>query len=547
MLGDACGVGKTGQALLAIEKSWKVLIVCPATVKGQWQTAIREWCGLPSDIIKTSSDSIDKYQSNILIVNYDLIIRDKLLTKLLRKRFDVIIYDEAHKLKSLTAKRTKVALNKTQLRTRSERIWFLTGTPVKNRPIDIFPILKSCAPEILGKYQSYLFFAYRYCAAYQGPFGLVTNGASNIDELSAKLNAFMLRREKRDVLTELPPRSVTLTKFEYSEDVKQIIQDEVEKTMEIAGDRDPSRFLLGEQVRIRKAVAQYKLPNAISYIKDLLEDEEKIVVFYYHKHVLAEMLKALKDYPSVFVDGGVDSKKRPGIVNQFIKDDKLKLFFGQMEACGEGIDGLQHATSHCVFVEPSWSHTDMEQCIGRLERSGQKNNITIHILVIKDTIEDHMLDIVKEKLETDRILYDQKEASFMAKAKEVTDMDKVVSAIEKLTKVLEKILDKDDSQVRPPTNTNVLSPAEPRNETPVYDEVQREEVVETETADDITDEAIRLRAGDICAISSDGTGKTRCIEIIKEVGGGKIVDLKTPAQRKLVMKKFDELYNELAG
>jgi SNF2 family DNA or RNA helicase len=223
MLGDAPGVGKTGQAIMAIDPAWRVLIVCPASVKLQWQRMFFDWRGWVSSIINTSEDEISRFP-NITILNYDLMIREPLLSQLLKYRFDLIIYDEAHKLKSIDAKRTKIALSQKYLRPRADRIWFLTGTPIKNRTVDLYPILRSCAPEVLGPYASFLKFAYRYCGAYSGRFGLDTSGASHTEELRERLKPFMLRREKREVLTELPPRVVSKIDLDVRPRLKELLR-----------------------------------------------------------------------------------------------------------------------------------------------------------------------------------------------------------------------------------------------------------------------------------------------------------------------------------
>jgi SWI/SNF-related matrix-associated actin-dependent regulator 1 of chromatin subfamily A len=537
MLGDACGVGKTGQALIALDPSWRVLVVCPASVKVQWQTAFMDWIGVSAEIIGTTKDKLKP--TPVQIINYDLMYRERLLAQLLRTQWDLIIFDEAHKLKSPTSKRTKAALTMKGLRGRTKRIWFLTGTPVKNRPVDLYPILKSCAPEVLKPYDSYLKFVYRYCGAYQGSFGLDVSGASHMEELGDRLRSFMLRREKRDVLTELPPRIISKVELECTPAVKKIIEDEEQATIEQAGENDPTLFKLGEQVRIRKALAKYKVGPAVEYIKDLLE-EDKIVVFYHHKEVLRDLQKSFEKTGSVFIDGGVSPDKRKGVVDRFVSNRDTNLFFGQMEACGEGIDGLQDASATAVFIEPSWSHTDLEQCIGRLERSGQRNDINVHILVIKDTLESKMMDVVAMKLNTDKRLYNQQtKEKTMAKVKktEITPTEKELRFLAALRDLMGE-----------PTDPAPEVEQEPAEKAPQEVESAEEEPQEVEPVkdEDVTEEAIRARCSDICSLSKDNKGKELCINIIKKVGGGKIADLKTPAQRVQCMEALDAAYKQMA-
>lgn len=533
LLGDAPGVGKTGQAIISIDPKWRVLIVCPASVKTQWQEALMDWCGLESWVISSSTHSPPSSEKKkIVIVNYDLMIRNPLCWQLCKLRFDLIIYDEAHKLKSMSAKRTKVALGQQYLRPRAKRIWFLTGTPIKNRPVDLYPILRSCAPEVLGKHKSFLSFAYRYCGAYKSHFGLDTSGASNIDELRNSLKTFMLRREKRDVLNELPARIVIKQDLESTPAVKKIILDEEAQTIEAAGDEDPSLFKLGEIARIRRLLAKYKVPVCADYIKDILETEDKLVVFYHHKEVLHELRNTFKDVPSTFIDGSIDPSKRSGIVEKFRTDKTIKLFFGQMQACGEGIDGLQSVCSTCVFIEPSWSHTDIEQCIGRLERSGQQNNINVHILVIKDTIESRMMEVVREKLRVDEQLYkpENKEKPMSEEA-----------ALKRIADALEKIA---DHVCGNPVPTEKLPKAVIKSAVKTMEKAgaQAAEEVEPEVELDATEDSIRARAADVCALSPDGKAKEEVIAAIKKICKGKISDLKTPLQRLAAMRALDSLY-----
>ena len=534
LLGDAPGVGKTGQAIIAAEPHWRILVVCPASVKDQWQQAFLDWRGWNSVVIESSRIFS---MSLITIINYDLIYREAILKTLLKTRFDLIIYDESHKLKSMAAKRTKIALGKQYLRPRAKRIWFLTGTPVKNRTIDLFPVLKSCAPEVIKPYDTFLKFSYRYCGAYKGRFGLDNSGASHTEELSKRLGSFMLRREKRDVLTELPPRVLSKVDLECSSAVKAIIREEEEKTIEAAGEDDPGLFQLGEIARIRKALAKHKVPVSVAYIKDLLEEEEKIVIFFYHKEVLRELQKQFSATPSVYIDGSVAPHKRKGIVEAFRTRKEVRLFFGQMEASGEGIDGLQRECSCCVFVEPSWSHTDIEQCIGRLERDGQRSDINVHILTIKDTLESRMMDVVAMKLNVDKKLYNQKEKQ-MAKKKTVEEL--LIENITKLTEIVEQLAN--PMQVGTIVAVDRGEPGKDETAAPT----EKEQVVEPPKEDDVSEDAIRARAGDVTALAPDGSGKQKCVDIIKKVGGGKLADLKTPALRKKCFDALDAAYNAMA-
>ena len=565
LLGDAPGVGKTGQACLAIEPEWKVLIVCPASVKEQWREALIAWRGFDSRVIYKAKEF--KYHPRT-IVNYDLLVKDELLKKLRQPVWDVIVFDEAHKLKSVDAKRTRAALGKDGIKNSARRMWFMTGTPVKNRTIDLYPILRTCASEFIEPYTSYAKFAYRFCGAFMGRFGLDTSGASNTDDLRNRLKGFMLRREKRDVLTELPPRVITHIKFECTATVKNIIREQEEKTSAQADDisqkyDDPNEVYcrvldslkLGEIGRIRKALAYYKVEPAIEYIKDLLEEEDKIVIFYHHTEVRYALERRLSAFAPVYIDGSVHPSKRSGVVARFNTVPEVRVFLGQMEASGEGIDGLQHSAATCVFVEPSWSHTDIEQCIGRLERSGQRNDINVHILTIKDTLEAKMLDAIAEKLKTDKALYGQNQQT---KENEMAE-DKKMSKEEAQGKLAEAfgfalvqlikgaVKEAITETLIPATQAEVAAEEAPAAPAPVKKgKAEPAEVVQDEEKD-VTEEAIRTRAGDVCEIDPD-KGRDLCAKVISDASnGGKIKDLKTAEQRVKCFEGLDALYNKLAS
>jgi SWI/SNF-related matrix-associated actin-dependent regulator 1 of chromatin subfamily A len=554
LLADACGVGKTGQALTAISHEWNILIVCPASVKNQWRQAFLDWRDMRAEVIEDSKQKFYGYYR--VIVNYDLLIRDAVLSQLMAREWDLIVLDEGHKVKSVASKRTKCILGRKGLITKTKRMWFLTGTPVKNRPVDLYPILRACAPEVIAPDDNYLKFCFRYCGAHQTRFGVDVSGATHIEELGQKLKSFMLRREKRDVLTELPPRVVSKVELECSAAAKALIEEEEQATLEQAKDSDPSMFKLGEQVRIRKALAKHKVPGAIEYLKDLLEEENKIVVFYHHKEVLHELQKSTNQIKSVYIDGSVSPAKRGDIVRDFNQDRDVRLFFGQMEACGEGIDGLQNGASCAVFVEPSWSHTDIEQCIGRLERSGQRNDINVHILVIKDTIESRMMDTVAMKLGTDKRLYGtnnkQQEEKKMEDKKDGLDQATVtlVAALKGFVRAVALEAAENVKQLRetPATPVTAASAApvkqkEQKEETPKAEEAV---VVDVPAEEDVTEEAIRARCSDISAVAPGGKGKAACMVVIKTVGGGKIADLNTADQRVKALASLDTLYAQLS-
>ncbi|MBW1672052.1 MAG: DEAD/DEAH box helicase [Deltaproteobacteria bacterium] len=541
LLADDPGIGKSMQAILACGeiKAKKILVICPAQVKYNWKKEFDKWTPKKYSIgiIDKSTQPVPKTQ--VVIVNYDLVIRKALHDKLSAMVFDVIINDESHRLKNPQANRTKKVLGKFGLIRRCRRMWFLTGTPVTNRPIDLYPLVARCMNGEFKPYDKYLTFAYRYCGAYQGRFGLVTTGATHLKELGEKIGDFLLRRTKGEVLKELPKRIITHIEFDCTPAVRRLIELEEEETVSLAGDRDPEHFKMGEISRIRRAVAKHKLKDAAGFIEDRLE-EDKVVVFFYHKEVRRYLQDKFKKYDPLVIDGSVPAKKRTEIVEKFMTDPKHRVFLGQMEAAGEGIDGLQHASSTCIFVEPSWLPKDMDQCISRLERMGQTKPVNAYILTIRDTIESKMMKLLEWKLQNINIILNDNKT--LKTTKQETEMPKKKYLEEKVDELIEKVealIAICEEQIAHPVQT--IDPAAIGGDrtTEAPEPEADPEPEETEAGISIGD--VRKLAAAIT--KADGVnGKNACVKIIEGVGGAgkKLADL-TPAELQAVAEQFEEV------
>lgn len=556
LLADDPGLGKTAQAILALTKikAKKILIICPAQVKYNWQREFEKWApGQYSiGILDTSYQELPK--TNVIIVNYDLVIRKKLFDRLIVPAWDCIINDESHRLKNPKATRTKKILGKHGLVNRARRMWFLTGTPVTSRPIDLFPLVARCMSDRFNPYNKYLSFVYRYCGAYQGRFGLVVTGATHLEELNSKLRGFLLRRRKQDVLKELPRRIITNMEFACTPDIKKVIAREEELTREMAEGRDPEHFKMGEISRIRRVVAKYKLKDASGFIEDRLE-EDKVVVFFYHKDVCKFLKEKFKKYNPLVIDGSVPAKKRMELVDQFMANKENRIFLGQMEASGEGIDGLQHASSTCIFVEPSWLPKDMDQCISRLERMGQTQIVNAYILTIKDTIEAKMMRLLEWKLQNINVILDDNQTLKTTKEQEMAKVyleqkvDLLVEGVNTLIKKIGELEEKISSPTVTASGDIALDPVEePEVEEVIAggetapDPKPKKEAVKAEPSD-LTVADVRKLAAAITK-ADEKNGKAACVKIIQGVAGkGKKLADCDPAQLQAVGEQFAEILN----
>lgn len=376
LLADEMGIGKTLQALCGINQADKVnaLVLCPATVKYNWAAEIRKWgFDWSVQVIDSSKDKLG--HSPITVINYEQIIKKSRRAELYARMWSHLIMDEVHYCKSYEAKRTEAVLGVYGLRTRAAKRWGLSGTPVLNRPVELYPLLKALCPERLGKYNNWMRYTKRFCEGKQKFWGYDANGSSNLEELSGILDGFMLRRLKKDVEDQLPDKIFEKILIHGSSLYKK------EKIETVA----------------RTEIGLSKIPSAVAHIKDILEEKEKLVVFGYHREVMEELNRRLVKFNPVLVYGGISSKEKHNRVQKFVNDKNCRVFLGNITAAGTGIDGLQQVADTAVFVELVYTPGTMYQACDRLHRKGQKNPVLIQLIVVEGSEDERMLDMILYK------------------------------------------------------------------------------------------------------------------------------------------------------
>lgn len=401
LLADDMGLGKTIQAIGLINACQlsKVLIVCKASIKRNWYNKLEEWLYISRviQIIDKKTDFISDL-SEIVIVNYDLISHSYLHQQLISIEWDLVICDEAHSLKNTKAKRTKAVLAKNGIVHHTKRTLMMTGTPVLNRPIELFPILKVLAPQVIAPYGDYFKYAKRYCDAWQDGFGLNDRGASNLDELNKKLRQhYMIRRLTHEVEVQLPKKRYEMVFVDSTSSIQQKL-----RTIDQATRADFKHQNLGinagELATIRRETAEAKIEATIETIKEYVESASKLIIFAYHHSVIEKLEKEFKDYGWVSLTGTSSQNLRQNAIEKFKKDPKIKVFIGQIQAAGEGIDGLQDCCNNVLFVEWSWVPGEIEQAAKRVHRIGQTKPVLIRFLVWANSIEEHMMRIALDKV-----------------------------------------------------------------------------------------------------------------------------------------------------
>ena len=431
LIADEMGVGKTVQAIglsCLYQKDWPVLVICPSSLKFAWRDEITLWLGevLKKDEVQVIKHSKNEFKEDkkYYIISYDLSVR--MIDKIIEKKFNYIIADEAHYLKSRSAKRT---MSLTPILQRSKRVVLLTGTPILAKPMEIFSLLHILRPD---KFKGFKEFGTRYCDPKMLPFGLIDwSGSSNSRELNSILNKLMIRRLKKDVLSQLPPKK--RQKIEIATDSKVI------KRLKIFMEKSSKKFeeLLGTQIELDKLginaedinisnkkekdsdnkskdneeesilnkfnkaysmTGEAKLPGIRDYVNYLVDNSCKFLIFAHHSEVLDAIEDVIIDdkIGYIRIDGKVAIDKRQDLVNKFQTDEECLVAILSITACATGLTLTKAST--VVFAELHFTPSIMIQAEDRAHRIGQDAGcVNIHYLVGEDTLDVLLFRKLNEK------------------------------------------------------------------------------------------------------------------------------------------------------
>lgn len=405
LLADDMGLGKTRQAIIAAHESHpkgEILVICPAGLKLNWEREIRLALGPEVDVSVVGRAFA---RARWTIVNYDLLRKHR--HALLEQAWACLILDEAHYIKNLRAQRSLLVLGgerkarRTTARSlpngrirgiaeRAERLFLLTGTPITNRPLDLFALLRAIRHP-LGDDQ--LAFALRYCAAFQNAFGWDMNGASNLDELHERLEGVLLRRRKASVL-DLPPKLRTYMPVEVDlVAYRKVWLDYVARLAKRK--RVPRKTLLAEVAKLRHAAAIAKIPAAIALAEAIVDAGEKVIIFACHQVVIDAIVSHFG--PScVAVTGESSASQRQQSVDMFQNDPAIRVFAGNLQAAGIGVSLT--AATQVVFVDYSFVPAEHLQAEDRPYRIGQRNAVTVTYLSAMGTLDEEIERLLAQKL-----------------------------------------------------------------------------------------------------------------------------------------------------
>ena len=411
IIGDDVGLGKTFESIMYAEvtESFPVLVIVPASVKYNWLEKWSEIVGSERviEVIESKKEKkgTNNWNADVVVINFDILGRKQgrgavvKFEPLAEIDWKMIIIDEAHFLKNSKSIRTKAAFT-IKRKAKEAIVQLLTGTATMNKPVELWNLLRlvNSEKEFASNWKA---FTQLYCGGHQSSFGWKANGATNTLELHKKLReTCYIRREKRDVLSEMPKVTKQVIGVEISnrKEYDFAERDFIEWVREKFGEEKAEKALEAESLvalgAMRKLTMQGKMKAVIQYLDDWKEvSTEKLVVFGIHREGLDLLAER---YDCDLIAGGVSSKRKQEIVNDFKMNDKLFLF-GNVTSAGTGVDGMQKASSNMLILELPWRPSDLEQVVGRLDRSGQELPVTVTFLLSRKTIDFDMWEMLAEK------------------------------------------------------------------------------------------------------------------------------------------------------
>jgi SWI/SNF-related matrix-associated actin-dependent regulator 1 of chromatin subfamily A len=399
LIADEMGLGKTIQALgiLSNSGSLPAIIVCPKSLKYKWANECSFLDNAKIEIVdnKTDFTNIDK---DIYIINYENVRKyiDILESK---KEIKAVVFDECHYLKNPKTKRSKSCQ---KLVNYKEYVIELSGSPVLNRPSEL--INQIAIIDRLEEFGGYQNFTEKYCInekevrlrKYKNRDNfddslIEYDESPNYEELAEKLrSSFYIRREKKEILKDLPPKFRTIIPVEINnkQEYKKLFKEyKSEKDL-----KTKKRLL----ETLKETACKGKFDSIVERIDSHIENKEKVVVFAYHKKMQAALIEAFPTALKIVSEQSEFERNRNA--EQFQDEDSQYVIICSISIANCGFDLF--SSSQVLFTQMDWVPLINIQCEDRTHRIGQVDSVNVWYMVAKDTIEEQIVKINKEKMET---------------------------------------------------------------------------------------------------------------------------------------------------
>lgn len=439
ILADEMGLGKTRQAIIATRETEAdtKLVICPASLKINWKREIL--AVYPQDavfVVESGKERTIGSEYDWIVINYDMLPKylEQLKGMIADLEIGAGIADEAHYIKGKATIRAKATL---ELLTALERVYLLTGTPIMNRPIELFNML------VVAKHPlsiSRTMYGKKYCGAqlkcmvtdlaagkrfFVDPKGTFPfrqkpdrykvmmwndeSGATHLDDLRREISPIFLRRTKKEVL-DLPEKIISVEVCEIDKQWRKLYDTAWDSYVEwLSNNPDLGKNMdnilqaqaLVELMKLKQVCAQSKVDRVIADIENACDQEQKVIVFTQFTEIV-QMLKSglerkigspVKDV--VTLTGADDMQARQRSVDAFQNDPDTKVIVCNIKAGGVGLNLT--AASIVMFVDMEWSPEIHAQAEDRAHRIGQQGTVSVYYYVVKDTIEEDIVELLEQK------------------------------------------------------------------------------------------------------------------------------------------------------
>ena len=424
ILADDMGLGKTTSTIIAALETGakKILIVCPASLKINWQREIANYSDRPVYIAESKKFSTE---SDFVIVNYDILKnfhdtdpKKKEESILLQSNFDIVILDEAHMISNVQAQRTKII---NHFAKKINRVWLLTGTPMTSRPMNYYNLLNLIESPVAQNWKAY---AIRYCQGYQFTAGKrkVWNvtGASNLEELRDRTSKQILRRLKEEVL-DLPDKIIAPVYLRLkSKEYENLMGEYFDWYDKNPNESSSLTVQFSKLMKVRKVIANEKTKQTIEFVENILEQGKKVIIFTNFTDTLQTVYQHFSKH-AVYLDGSCSNAVRQQAVDKFQNDEKVTVFVGNLKAAGVGL--TLTAAEVVIMNDLSFVPAEHSQAEDRAYRYGQKSNVLVYYPIYDNTIEGAIYDILNKKKEIIRtVMGDQIQENIGDVAEEILKM-----------------------------------------------------------------------------------------------------------------------------
>lgn len=429
--GDQPGLGKTPTSIAYCNEreAQRVLVICPASVRIQWGERIREWSTIPNvkvSVMLRVKDGIHP-TANYQVLSYDAARNPAIIRAISKHKWDVLICDEAHKMKNIEALTTRAIIGNSRgeyqhgehrmpaISKHCTEHLALTGTLLLNRPSEAYVLFRFFDWEAID-FASEDRFKERYnrqadMKTIEGKrFKLESTSLENELQNRLRVNV-MARHEKKDVLKFMKPPRFSIVRCEETGTVRGALDAEGLLGIDIDEIQTTKDFeILGHIAEVRRLMGIALAPQIAEYAADFLEgSEEKLCIFAWHLEVLDIFENDLSKFGVARIDGRKSANARQNAVDKFVADAHTRVFIGNIQAAGTGLDGLQKVCSHCFLAEPDWVPAQNEQAVSRLDRLGQKEIVSAEIFVAPGSISEKILVKALEKMNVIHRVLDQRE------------------------------------------------------------------------------------------------------------------------------------------